>query len=195
MAGPQFFINYLEEFSYIGIFILFALAGYLIPIPEEILLLLIGYIAGFGIFNIYIASGVALLSIFAGDNIIFWISKYKGIKIINLLRNKLSMKNVTRYSKLMKNHIGKTTFILRFTPGLRFLGPFLAGSMKVKWRNFLLYNLTAILIYVPLIIFLGYHFNNQLSNIIKGLAIARHFIFIFLLVVVGILISYIAKKK
>lgn len=195
MSINWFFVDYIEQFSYIGIFLMFALAGYVIPVPEEILLLLIGYIAALGFFNVYIAAFASLLGIILGDNMVFWLSKYSRNIIIKSLKKKISKKDIIKYRGFMKSHIGKSIFILRFTPGLRFLSPLLAGSMNVKSKKFFLYNLTAIIIYVPVIIFIGYHFNTQLSMIIRRLKIAKHIIFVLLLAVIGLLISLYANRK
>ena len=195
MVNTQFFITYLEHFSYIGIFILVLLSGYLIPIPEEILLLLVGYISGFGFNNLYIAMLASILGVLAGDNILFWLSRYKGSKLIDRLKRKIRRNELMKYRRLMKKHIGKTIFILRFIVGLRFFGPFLAGSMKAKWKTFQLYNLLAVVIYVPILVFLGYRFHNQLVLLITEFEIARHIIFVLSLVVLGYLISIFLNKK
>ena len=199
MVNTQFFINYLENFSYIGIFILILLSGYLIPVPEEISLLLVGYIVGFGFNNIYAAMIASILGVLAGDNIIFWLSKYKGSRLINRLNNRLKRKirknEIAKYRHLMKKHIGKTIFILRFIVGLRFFAPFLAGSMKVKWKKFQFYNLLAVIIYVPMLVLLGYFFHNRLAQIITEVEIARHLFFLLFLMFAGTLISVFIKKK
>lgn len=195
MINTQFFINYLEQFSYLGIFIFIGLSGYIIPIPEEILLLLTGYIAALGYNNLYIALATAILAVLAGDNVLFWLSKYKGSKIIDRLKRKVRKNEINKYKHLMRKHIGKTIFILRFVVGLRFFGPFLAGSMKIRWKTFQIYNLSAVIIYVPIIVFLGYHFHNQLALIITQVEIVRHLIFLLFLAVVGYLISIFLNKK
>ena len=195
MLNTQIFLGYIEQFSYAGIFILVALSGYIIPIPEEILLLLVGYIAGVGLNNVYIALIPATLGVLAGDNVIYWLSRYKGSKLIDRLKNKVRKHEIMKYSHLMENHIGKTIFILRFIVSLRFFSPFLAGSMKIKWKTYQFYDLLASVVYVPIMIFLGYHFHNQLALVITQVEIIRHLIFIVVLAVVGYLISVFVNKK
>ena len=195
MISTQFLLNYIGQFSYIGIFILVALCGYIIPIPEEILLLLIGYIAGVGLINVYIALIPAALGVLAGDNILYWLSRYKGSKLIDKLKHKVRKNELMKYRHLMKRHIGKTIFILRFIVGLRFFSPFLAGSMKIKWKIFQFYNLLAVLIYVPIMTFLGYHFYNKLALVITEVEIVRHLLFFLFLAIVGYLISIFINKR
>ena len=195
MTNPQFFINYIEQFSYFGIFVLVALSGYVLPIPEEISLLIAGYIAGAGFNNVYITLIPAIFGVLVGDNVLFWLSRFQGSKLIDKLRGKVRKHEIMKYKALMRHHMGKTIFILRFVVGLRFFGPFLAGSMKTKWRIFQIYNLLAVLIYVPIIVFLGYHFHNKLAVVITEVEIVRHLIFIVFLAVVGYMISLFVRKK
>ena len=195
MAHTQFFISYIERFSYFGIFIIGATVGYLIPLPEEIFLLVVGYIAGIGLYNIYIATLFAILGVLMGDNVLFWLSRYKVSKIVDKINKQLDKHKIMKYRHLMKEHIGKTLFTLKFIVGLRVFSPFLAGSMKIKWKIFQFYNFLAVLIYIPILVFLGFHFHNKLAYIITGVEIVRHLIFLLSLVLIGFLISTFVKNK
>lgn len=195
MVATQFFINYIEHFSYLGIFVIGATVGYLIPIPEEIFLLLVGYVAGVGIYNIYLATLSAILGVLMGDNILFWLSSYKVSKLVDRLNRRLDKHKIMKYRHLMKEHIGKTIFTLKFIVGLRIFSPFLAGSMKIKWKTFQLYNLLAVLVYVPIIAFLGFHFHNQLALVITGVEVARHLIFLLVLMLLGFLFTIFVTNK
>lgn len=141
-----------------------ATVGYLIPFPEEIFLLVVGYIAGTGVYNIYLATLFALLGVLSGDNVLFFLSKYKASKLVDKLQKRLDKHKIMKYRHLMKKHIGKTIFTLKFIVGLRIFSPFLAGSMRVKWSVFQFYNFLAVAIYIPILVFLGYHFHNKIDN-------------------------------
>ena len=195
MTSTQFFINYLENFSYLSIFILSALVGYLIPIPEEILLLLVGYIAGSGFYNLYLAAFFSIFGVIFSDNVIFWLSTRNSVGLIKKLKQRFDRDKIKKYRRLMKKHIGKTIFVLKFIVGLRFLSPLLAGSMNVKWKIFQFYDLLAVAIYVPLIIFIGFHFHNQLEFLVTGVQVARHLIFLLILILAGILVTIFARNK
>jgi len=195
MVNTQFFINYIGQFSYLGILVIGALVGYLIPLPEEIFLLVVGYIAGTGAYNVYAATIFAILGVLAGDNILFFLSKYNASKIVGKLIKRLNKHEIMKYKHLMKKHIGKTIFTLKFIVGLRIFSPFLAGSMRVKWRIFQFYNFLAVAVYIPILVFLGYHFHNKIAIVITSVEIVRHLIFVLALMVVGVLISIFIKKK
>ncbi len=183
-----------ENLSYLGTFVIMVLSGHLIPVPEEILLLLIGYASGIGFSNVYIAFTVASLGVIVGDGALFFLSR-TGSKYIERLKNKISRNKLKRYENLMKAHAGKTIFLSRFIVTVRFFSPILAGSLGIKWRTFALADFPAVIIYVGVFIFLGYHFNSDIASLITEVKFARHIIFILLVVVIGLLFSYWAGKK
>ena len=71
-----------ENLSYLGTFIVMALSGTLVPVPEEIMLLLIGYASGTGLSNIYLTFAAAALGVMVGDSVLFFLS-LKGNKFVS----------------------------------------------------------------------------------------------------------------
>ncbi len=193
MHGAIFSI-YLEHISYFGTFVLMALSGHLVPVPEEVVLLLVGYASGIGLSNVYFTAVSAMLGVIAGDSLIFYLSRH-GNHYVEKLKNRIAPQKIAKYERMMNAHTGKTIFLSRFIVGLRFFSPLLAGMLKVKWRTFLAYNIPAIIIYVSFIIFLGYHFNTDIARMITEVKLARHIIFALLIIVIGLLLSYWAGKK
>ncbi len=190
----QIFSNFIENISYLGIFVTMALSGHLVPVPEEILLLLIGYASGVGFVNVYVALAMASLGVIVGDIALFLLSR-SGSHYVDRLKSKLSPEKIARYEKLMKSHAGKTIFLSRFIITIRFFSPILAGSLRINWKTFMLADFSAAILYVGAFIFLGYHFNNDIASLITEIKLARHIIFILLLTLIGLLISYWAGKK
>ncbi|ABE51166.1 DedA family protein [Methanococcoides burtonii] len=194
MIDGQFSIPYLEHLSYAGIFITLAVLGHFIPLPEEVLLLTIGYFVSLGFGNLGIVIVVSLIAGCSGDILLYWLSK-NGSKLFLHLNRNINEKKIVKYENLMQTHDGKTVFVLRLIVGLRFFGPVVAGSANVAWRKFLFYDLLALLIYYPSLIFLGYHFHNNLRNLISEVGIFSHIIFFIVVGLFGIAISIYSKKK
>lgn len=184
----------IENLSYIGTFIVMALAGHLVPVPEEILLLLIGYASGIGLSKVYLAFAFAAAGVMAGDSALFFLSR-TGSKYVDKLKNRLSPQKLERYEKLMHAHASKTIFLSRFIVGLRFFSPILAGSLKIRWKTFFWSDFPAVIIYVGGSIFLGYHFHSEIAAAITRVEFARHLIFILFVSIIGILIGLYARKR
>ena len=107
MVNPQTYIDYSTHLSYLLIFIFPALGGHLIPIPEEVVLLLAGYLAGEAVNNVYLTTLVAFLGVIAGDNVLFWLSRH-GNHTVDRLKQKLPPRLVLKFEQHMQNHLRKT---------------------------------------------------------------------------------------
>jgi membrane protein DedA with SNARE-associated domain len=73
--------------------------------------------------------------------------------------------------------------------------PLLAGSLKIRWITFQIYDILALIFYASLFIFLGFHFHNQLALIISDLAVIRHILFLIIISLLGIGIAVFTRKK
>lgn len=183
---------YVSNFSYLGIFLLLIIIA-LIPVPEELVLILVGYFASYGFAEADKVAIISVLGVIIGDNILYFLSRH-GSNYINKLK-KISPKRFAKYEKHMNSHIGKTIFLLRFIIGLRFLSPVIAGSSKVPWSKFFFFNFLAVIIFVPVFIYLGYHFNTLLSIIITKVLLVKNFVIGLVFLLILIYLYYILKKK
>lgn len=170
------------------------LGGVLSPISEEVVLISVGYLIGIEAFNKFIAVPVCLAGVFTGDSILFFLSK-KGGKITLALIKKVPRDKFLKYEDFMEKHTAKAIFFLRLIIGLRFLGPMLAGLTKVKDKTFRIYDFLAILLYVPLMIFIGYYFNDQLDTLAVKIAAIRHSIFITFMVIATVVTVIVINRK
>ncbi|MBI2140542.1 DedA family protein [Candidatus Woesearchaeota archaeon] len=183
-----------ESFRYFGVFIVLGLIGFIIPIPEEVLLLIIGYSSALGFFNLPGAIITAILSVIFYDNVIYWLSR-KGSHLLYRFYPSAKRAYVHKYGKLLKNHAGKWIFLGRFFIWLRFMGPAVAGSLHIPWRKYLAYEVAAAMIFVPAFILLGYHFNVQMDMVIAKLGAVKHILFIGIVAILGFFLTRIFKKK
>src|SRR5205823_3981586 len=70
--------------------------------------------------------------------------------------------------KLFHQHGQKIVMIARFLPGLRAVTYFTAGSARMRYRWFILYDGLAALISAPLFVFLGFRFGGDLEILIAA---------------------------
>jgi len=183
----------IASFSYIGIVLAMAFSGYLIPLPEDIILLTIGYLAGTGVFSLGLAIPAGIIGGLMADNILYWLSR-SGSSYIEKLKRKISPERLLKYEKAMQDHGGKTIFFFRFLPGLRAFMPIIAGILNVKWVKFQIYDFLAICIFVPAMTLLGYFFHNSIGLIIGKVEIARHVIFGLIIILATAILTVAIKK-
>ena len=186
----SFILNYINEFSYIGVFLLTAFIA-LIPLPEELFLLLAGYFSGKGFAELDKVILAAYLGILTGDNILYYLIRKKHY--LHGMYTRVVSTKLKKWKKPMKDHTGKSIFLLRFILGLRFLGPLMAGTLKVRWRTFAFFNFLAVLVFVTFYIFLGYYFNNVSDLIIRDVLIMKYLVLGGLLLV--IIVPYLVFLK
>ncbi len=188
-------LNYVDNFSYLAIFILAFFSGYLIPIPEEIILIIIGYLCTplLGIMSLPVAIIVCIVSLICSDNLLFHILHHDN-RFTKKLREKVFSLQLMKHRNRMEKHIDKTIFLSRFTPFLRFVGPVLAASIKTNKKQFFIFNSLAVIIYTPILILLGYVFSAHLPFLVHKLERIHHFVVIGFWAFIGLVITFLINQ-
>ena len=78
-----FLSSYPEIFIYIGIFLLLFLGGVGLPIPEDVVLIVGGYLCYEGYTNFYLTIPFAVIGAIAGDFTVYFIGRGLGLGFIN----------------------------------------------------------------------------------------------------------------
>ncbi len=163
--------GYLEHFTYAGLFVVLALCGLGLPMPEDVALLAGGYLVHRGITRYPLTLVVALLGVVSGDNSLFFIGRHWGTGIVRYfgVSRPGSQMQIERIRGFMQRHGHRAIFYARFLAGLRALVYLSAGSFGVRPAVFLLYDLLGAVISVPVVVSLGYLFGRQLEMIVRFL--------------------------
>jgi membrane protein DedA with SNARE-associated domain len=101
--------------------------------------------------------------------------------------------NKNNYDKakiFFHKHGKKSIFIGRFAGPISCIFPFLSGSLKVKYSDFLKYNVPAVIIGISQFLIAGYLFGISYSLFLANLKK-----YIFYIIVIGIIILYILYKS
>jgi membrane protein DedA with SNARE-associated domain len=163
--------GYLEHFTYVGLFVVLALCGLGLPMPEDVALLAGGYLVHRGITRYPLTLAVALLGVVSGDNSLFFLGRHFGSGIVRYfgISRPGSQMQIERIRAFMQSHGHRAIFYARFLAGLRALVYLSAGSFGVRPAVFLLYDLLGAVISVPIVVSLGYLFGRQLEMIVRFL--------------------------
>lgn len=195
MEGASFIFAIADTWSYLGIFVLALVANSFPAIPEEVFILALGYLGATPTFNMYYIGVIAFLGLFISDCVIFYLAR-TGAKFYTKIISRVfgsSAEKVTE-SSFAKRHINKIIFLSRFVFQLRFIGPFLAGHYQVPWKTFLKYDIPALLLYVPLMLFIGSYFRDRVEKIISGTGVVKNYILIFVAIVLFIIVVRSIRK-
>jgi membrane protein DedA with SNARE-associated domain len=174
--------------SYTGIWIISFLSNMVIPVPEEVVLLTLGYFSGAAGMPIGVVMLITISALLLNDVLIYWLS-YTGSTFTTFLYEKFFKRRISkRGDSWIEHHIGNVVIISRFLMQLRFIGPFMAGQRKLSLRRFVAYDMLALVIYVPLYLLLGRYFHHRVEMIIADIGVIKNII----LIVVGLILVYVS---
>lgn len=183
--------------SYTGIFIWFLIFNNFIPILEELALMSIGYLSAFGVFNPLLAIFISIVSLSIVDNVVYFLT-LSGSKHFKFIEKMMQHNVVRKYQMKMQKNFNKTFILLTFIPKIRFFAPACSGAAKIRWKKFLLLDLSAMSLFVSFYFFLGFFFYQQLTRGFSYLQGLRHLIFAVIIDTLFILSIFAArwiKKK
>jgi membrane protein DedA with SNARE-associated domain len=185
--------NYIEHFTYVGLFGVLLLCGLGLPLPEDVALLAGGFMAHRGITQLPMTLAVSLLGVVAGDNWLFYIGRRFGTGLVKYfqLGRPSSQAQIERLKGFMRRHGNRAIFYARFLAGVRALVYLTAGSLGFSPGKFVFYDLLGAVISVPVVVSLGYLFGGQIEGIVRYLGGFEHLIWV---VVVGSLIVYATRS-
>ncbi len=194
MQEAGFIIKSISGLTYGGIFILALISNIIIPVPEELVLLGMGYLTGVGFFQYPLVLSIFILGMLTSDYILYSLAK-SGSKLTAGLFKRLERKGFLKNKEYLGKHINKLIFFSRFLIYLRFIGPVVAGYLNVPRKKFLMYDFLALVIYVNIFLGLGNYFHKQISIIMDGVAKFKNYALVFLVVIISILLlRYIQKN-
>ena len=177
--------QYMLTYGYWVVFFGVMLENAGLPIPGETILLIAGYFAATGEFNIALVMVIAAVGAVIGDNIGFAVGHHFGRRAI-LRAGRFIFLTPERFAYMesyFDRHGNKTIFVARFITGLRVFAALLAGASNMKWRVFLFYNVTGAVLWSIVITTLGYLFGQSLPLLVKWVGWSGTILLILALVI------------
>lgn len=159
--------DFLSHFSYAGLVLALLATGVGLPIPEDVPLLVAGYLCDEGLMRLELAIPLALASILGSDCLLYGLGRHYGDDLQGtwLTRRFATPERIARASAIYRKHGGKALFAARFLPGFRAAMFFAAGSFRVPFWKLIVFDGSAALLSVPLLVLLGWWFSDQLDVI------------------------------
>ncbi|MBI5050203.1 MAG: DedA family protein [Nitrospirae bacterium] len=178
------------HFPYIGLFILLILGGIGFPFPEDMTLILCGFL----IFHDVVKPIFALLVVYAGllitDFSLYFVGKKYGCMIVNHKRFRKIISS-ERLSRLESKFNKRGVFVIligRHLVGLRAQIFLAAGVMRMSALKFIMADAVSSILTIVLMVGLGYAGGNSLEVIKNDITRIEH---IGILLVVTVLAIYL----
>lgn len=189
---------HIQQFPYLGLFILLLLGTLGLPFPEDAILIL----AGFFVANQTIKLIPAFLAIYSGllltDFILFSFGKRYGRKLVE---NKRFQKILTagRLAKLEEKFERWGILVIffgRHLLGLRAQIFLAAGVMRMSWKKFLISDAVSALVTITLWCGLGYLGGQSIQTLRKNIKGIELIVTVIVLISIGVImiIKYLKLK-
>jgi membrane protein DedA with SNARE-associated domain len=158
----------IDAWGYVAIFLIVVLGNVGLPVPEETVLTVGGYLAWRGQLRLPLVVLVAIASAVTGDNIGYWLGRSYGQRVLDRL-TAAAPARATRARAFVLRHGALAVFAARFVTGLRFMAGPLAGSTGLSPGRFFTANLLGAVVYAPIVAGAGYAVGYGLGDSIERL--------------------------
>ena len=160
----------LAEHGYLILFAVAFLETFGLPIPAALALLVAGAASARGLLNPWWAGGGAFLCIATGDTLMFLMGRYTGWWLLSMLcRLSLNPESCILRSADAFYRRGRTLLVIaKFLPGINTMAPPLAGSMNMRFAQFLRLDALGALLYAGGYFTVGFLFSDALESITRG---------------------------
>lgn len=187
---------------YLAIFVLMYLSSFGLPIPEEVTLLSVGFLAFMGsrpdLFPPQVPDAVPIsavsvaivcsIAVLSSDMFVYGIGRFFGRKALDvpLMRKFFSADAQERVENFTKRYGLWAVGAFRFMPGLRFPGHLLCGCFRLPFLVFLAVDGFAVIISVPTQVLLIAYYGEEILWFLKTFKV-----FVLFAVISGLTIYFL----
>jgi membrane protein DedA with SNARE-associated domain/rhodanese-related sulfurtransferase len=141
-----------------------------LPLPAALVLLIVGAAAAHGSLQVPYALAAASLAMLAGDTLLFLGGRYTGWWLLGALcRISLNPESCILRSADSFYRRGRQLLVFsKFIPGISTMAPPLAGSMNMRFAQFLTFDLAGTVLYIGAYFGVGFLFSGALGAVLHG---------------------------
>ncbi|WP_257449915.1 DedA family protein [Archangium lipolyticum] len=153
--------------AYAAVFGVLVACGLGVPLPEDISLILGGFLAHKGAASLSMMMLIGFAGILVGDSLIFLAGRRLGSQVgrspSGFFARVVTPEKRARVEGMFALHGQKIVMIARFLPGVRAVTYFTAGSAGMSYWRFIFWDGLAALLSAPFFVWLGFHFGDKLD--------------------------------
>ncbi|NNN21829.1 MAG: DedA family protein [Acidimicrobiales bacterium] len=184
----------LVSYGYGVVFLFIAIESIGVPLPGETILITAGIYSGTSHkLSVTVIFIVAALGAITGDNIGFWIGDVGGYRLLRKYGHFFAIDEtkikIGRY--LFDKHGNRVVFFGRFVSILRTYAAFLAGTNKMRWKQFLFYNAAGGILWAAFYSYASYFVGSSIFSASNYLNLALGVIAVGIVV----LFIFVARRK
>ncbi len=169
------FLYLVVRYKYLAVWSALTAAGFGVPIPEEMTIVVGGYLAAQGFMQVGLTLLVCYVGVLSGDVVTYCIGRYGGRPALDSrwTRWLISRRQLAEVQYYYRRYGPTSLLLARQLPGLRFPAFFTAGMLRMRFWRFLLYDAAAACVSMPLVFFASYWFLPRLQVAVRVVLTVR----------------------
>lgn len=180
------------------------LCGLGLPVPEDITLLLMGYMTYQSMpdgaprphADVWLAVLIGLLGVMIGDGFMFTLGRRFGTRLVDRwpFRSILGGGRLENATSFLQRNGAKVLFSARFMPGLRSVVFFTSGTLGIPLGRFLIFDGLAALLSVPALVVSSWYWGAEFDLVVQKARQAENGILI-VIIAVGLYFAFKAWRN
>jgi membrane protein DedA with SNARE-associated domain len=190
----ELYRQWLSAHGYGGLFVLLASGIIGLPVPDDALLMLAGYLAARGMLELTPVLLVAALASICGITISYVLGRWLSGWLIAKKAARRRWLNTARLERVRCwfDRVGRWGLtVAYFVPGVRHLTALVAGMAKLRWPVFTLFAYSGALVWTATFVGLGYSVGERWQQVLATLELHR---LIVVVVAAGALATYLTAR-
>jgi membrane protein DedA with SNARE-associated domain len=162
---------FLQDWSYLGIFLGILATGLGFPMPEELPIVVGGALASSEHVYAWLMLPVCIVGVVIGDSFLYLIGRFWGARLVQMpfiRKHLLPPERLESISDNFERHGIKILLFARLTPGIRAPIFLTAGISRLSMTKFLLADGLYAIPGVSLLFFGGYWFTDSMIDLVKN---------------------------
>ena len=188
-------LSIIAHHGYLVVFVLVFAEAIGLPVPAAVALVAGGAAAAAHFLKLPVVLSLAILSMLLGDSLLYFLGRHMGWTLLGILcRVSTNPESCILRSAESFYKRGKITLVVaKFIPGINTMAPPLAGSMHMRFMQFLRLDFLGATLYASAYIMAGFVFRDFLVSITHGFqVVGRAFEEVLVVAVVGYVIYRLA---
>ena len=176
-----------------GVLLALLAAGIGLPVPEDLTLLTAGYLVWAGEAPIALMWAACFIGIVVGDSCLYWIGRKLGPRITQhkYLSHHLTPARMARVERFFLRRGPWAILLARFAAAARGAFYMTAGTMKLPYRKFVLFDAIAAILSVSFWTGMGWRFGAHIDKVRHYVKRVEH---VAIIVVLAVLVAWIGGR-
>lgn len=162
----DFILNIIEEGGYAGLFFWLWLGIFGMPVPNEVIIMTVGFASSKKILNPLLTFMVTYSGILVALTTIYSLGRFLGRPLLRFLEKRKKFAHSISISlHLIEKYHSHSLLFSYFFPGIRNFVPFIYGSSRLSYKSFAFFAYIGALLWLSIVFTLGYLFGDHIDTI------------------------------